>query len=80
MSWYELRLRSLSYNRQQKNELYRTREICYQIYISNWMSKKTPMTKEKYWPIDKKEPVVTDSMVEAFRKAKEKYNKEKDGR
>jgi len=58
-----------------------TREVCYQIYVSNFYGKKgqRPISKDRYWAIDKKEPVVTDRHLEALRKAQEKYKREKNG-
>ena len=62
----------------QKEKQYLVREVCYQIYLSNWMSKKKPMSKDRYWDIDNKTSVtVTDSMKERIKRAKEQYKKEK---
>ena len=78
MTWAEFRIRLFAYKRMQKEKHYLVREVCYQIYLSNWMSKKKPMSKDRYWDIDNKTSVtVTDSIKERIKRAQEQYKKEK---
>ena len=42
------------------------------------MSKKKPMSKDRYWDIDNKTSItVTDSMKERIKRAQEQYKREK---
>ncbi len=48
------------------------REISYQTYLSGWMdSKRKPVSKERYFPIDTINKGVDEGMKEALRKARE---------
>lgn len=52
------------------------REVAYQTYLSGWMSKKKPLSKDKYWSLDDKPKVkVTERQKEVIRKAQEEYKK-----
>lgn len=90
MTWAEFRIRSFAYNRQrkreeqlEKNAVLRTREICYQIYVSNWMdSKRKPVSKEKYWSIGEDNKIDDDRLDRIrtrIKEAQEQYKKEKNG-
>ncbi len=81
MTWSEFRIRMYAYHRQQKQEIYRTREVAYELYVIRHgiFGKGSPLSKERYWSIDNDAPDVTESQIKAFRKAKEKYNREKNG-
>ena len=84
MTWAEFRIRSFAYNRETKrndtNELLRTREICYQIYVSNWMNpKRKPMSKDKYWSLEEKkvDDAKMDRIRQRIKEAQEQYKKDK---
>ena len=80
MTWAEFRTRVFAYNRMERVKDYRFREVAYQIYVSNNFSKKQPISKHQYWSIGKEQkPKVSDSMRETILKAREKYNKDKNG-
>lgn len=79
MTWAEFTLRLFSYNRQQKNEWYKVREICYQVYTSNWGDpKKKPISKEQYLPLDgKKKKQMSDVMRKRILEVKSQFLKDK---
>lgn len=77
MTWAEFRIRLFAHQRMQRNELYKVREICYQIYVSNYYGKGKPVSKERYWPIDKKKPIDVERIKNVMKKAYLKYNQEK---
>ena len=52
MRWNEFRIRLYALKRQQKRQELLTREVCYQIYVSNHFGKKRPVSKQRYWRID----------------------------
>lgn len=55
-----------------------TREVAYASYVSGWMSKTKPPSKDKFWPIGtKKKTGATDKMKEAMRAAWARYEEEK---
>jgi len=80
MSWAEFRIRLFSYNRQEKNDWYKVREVCYQIYVSNWQNpKKKPISKERYLPLNSnpKRGGFTDAQLKRILEVKEVYNNKK---
>ena len=80
MTWAEFRIRVFAYNRMERVKDYRTREIAYQVYVSNHYGKKKPMSKHQYWAIGKEQtPMVSETMRQRIKKAREQYNKEKNG-
>ena len=77
MSWAEFRIRQFAYNRRQKEELFRVREIAYASLVGPHLQK-VP-TKEQYMPLEGKKSV-TETMKERMRKAVLEYKKQKDAK
>jgi len=73
MTWAEYRIRLFAHKRKEKKEWLKIREIAYQVYVSNWYSKKRPLSKERYMPIENKKQVVPDHVREAIKNAQEEY-------
>ena len=81
MTWREFHLRKIGFERSEKREWYRTREIGYASLIGGGVDPKK-LTKEKYIPLDgphKSTSIMTDSMKEALAKAREIAQKQIDG-
>ena len=80
MTWAEFQIRLIAYQRTERKEWYKSRLVAYQVYLSNWQSKKKPSSIEKYLPLDEaKKSKITDAHRQAFLQALDKYNKEKNG-
>ena len=80
MTWREFHLRKIGFERSEKREWYRTREVGYASLIGGGVDPKK-LTKEKYIPLDEAKPngIMTDSMKEALAKAREIAQKQIDG-
>ena len=81
MTWREFHLRKIGFERSEKREWYRTREVGYASLIGGGVDPKK-LTKEKYIPLDepqKSTSIMTDSMKEALAKAREIAQKQIDG-
>ena len=81
MTWREFHLRKIGFERSEKREWYRTREVGYASLIGGGVDPKK-LTKEKYIPLDgpqKSTLIMTDSMKEALAKAREIAQKQIDG-
>ena len=81
MTWREFHLRKIGFERAEKREWYRTREVGYASLIGGGVDPKK-LTKEKYIPLDgpkKSTSIMTDSMKEAMRIAREKANLQLNG-
>ena len=78
MTWAEFMIRLYAYNRQQKKEWYKVREICYQIYTSNWMdSKRKPVSKERYMPLEgTKVNKPNEKMLERIKQVQKEYHEQ----
>ena len=79
MTWAEFRIRLFSYKRQQLNDLYKVREVTYQIYVSNWQSKKKPLSKSRFWNLEGNKNKMTELMRKRIIDVKAIYNKERNG-
>lgn len=78
MSWAEFLIRSIGFKRQREYEMSMFREVAYSSYVSGWMGKTKPPSKEKFWPIgSKKTTGVSPEQMEAFKRAREQYLKDK---
>ena len=81
MTWREFHLRKIGFERAEKREWYRTREVGYASLIGGGVDPKK-LTKEKYIPLDgpqKSTSIMTDNMKEALAKAREIAQKQIDG-
>ena len=81
MTWREFHLRKIGFERAEKREWYRTREVGYASLIGGGVDPKK-LTKEKYIPLDgpqKSTSIMTDSMKEALAKARKISQKQIDG-
>lgn len=78
MSWAEFIIRSLGFKRKREFEMMMYREVAYASYVSGWMGKSKPPSKQKFWPIGEQKVGLTDEMKQAFLKAKEQYRKDKE--
>ena len=80
MTWREFHLRRIGFERSEKREWYRTREVGYASLIGGGVDPKK-LTKEKYMPLDEAKPngIMTDSMKEALAKAREIAQKQLNG-
>ena len=78
MTWAEFRIRLFAYKRIQKEKHYLVREVAYQIYVSNYMGKGKPLSKDRYWSLDESKRIkMTDSMKEKILKAQLEYQNRK---
>lgn len=78
MTWAEFQIRAFAYWRCEERHDLRAREIAWTSLIgSHYNPKKLPKTKDKFWPVGKKQSNATDGMRETIRKAQEEYFKEK---
>lgn len=75
MTWAEFRIRLHAFKRNEKRAWYHTREICYQIYVSNWLdSKKKPMPKNQYMRLDtEKSGVLSKAQIDRIEQVKKEY-------
>ena len=80
MTWREFHLRRIGFERSEKREWYRTREVGYASLIGGGVDPKK-LTKEKYMPLDEAKPngIMTDGMKEALAKAREIAQKQLNG-
>ncbi len=78
MSWAEFRIRQYGYNRKQKQEWFKIREIASASIIGPHLDPKKLPSKQLYMPLDKKG--VTDKMAVRMKEAIDKYKEEKDAR
>ena len=80
MTWREFHLRRIGFERSEKREWYRTREVGYASLIGGGVDPKK-LTKEKYMPLDENQNKyrVTEEGFAALKLAQEKYLKEKNG-
>lgn len=80
MTWREFHLRRIGFERSEKREWYRTREVGYASLIGGGVDPKK-LTKEKYMPLDDTKPkgIMTDGMKEAMARAREIAQKQLNG-
>ena len=80
MTWREFHLRKIGFERSEKREWYRTREVGYASLIGGGVDPKK-LTKEKYMPLDEvqSKSIMTDSMKEALARARETAQKQLNG-
>lgn len=81
MTWAEFRLRLISFNRQEENELYKLRRLAWITYIAPHQDPKKMrgLKEDSWWKIGKKEiKRVSDEGKERFRKAYIDYLKKKE--
>jgi len=79
MSWAEFRIRLFAYKRKDLDEWYKVREVAYYSYVSGWMSKKKPPSKEQFLPLGTKKGVpdeLKDLIKKRSEQAKEQYFKD----
>ena len=77
MTWAEFRIRLFAYQRVEKRDWYKVREIAYASLIGPHCDpKKLPKTKESFMPMNEKSGV-SKSMIEQMKKAQAQYLKDK---
>lgn len=78
MTWAEFRIRQFAYRREEKSRWYHTRFIAYHALIgSHYNPKKIPKSIDRFMQLDdKKLKKLTDTQLEAMRKAQAKYLQE----
>jgi len=76
MTWREFQLRLLGYQREQKNDWFKVREVAYLIYLSI-PQKGTKMSKEKFMPLENKtvKPVNNEVKEWYLQEIQNYYNK-----
>jgi hypothetical protein len=78
MTWAEFLIRQHAYNRIDKNEWYKVREIAYASLIGSHSDpKKLPNSKEKFIPLDDNNDFELEKMRQTISKAREEYNTKK---
>lgn len=79
MSWREFQLRSIGFQRKEKNDWLKVREIAYNSLIGSHLDpKKIPKSKERYMPLDgNSEKKVSDKQKEMFMNAFKNYLNER---
>lgn len=76
MTWAEFQIRLFAYNRMQKNEWFKIREIAWASLVGSHQDpKKLPKSKEAFMPLNGNKPKqgVSEAQKEAFRKAMQEY-------
>lgn len=78
MTWAEFRIRLHAWERQEKRELYRLRELAWVIYNAPYQDpKKMKKNIDSFWSIEpKKGSEVTEKMRQRMKEAVEKYQDE----
>tara|TARA_R110000803_G_scaffold63443_1_gene124108 strand:- start:6531 stop:6788 length:258 start_codon:yes stop_codon:yes gene_type:complete len=78
MTWAEFRIRSYAYQRMQKTEWFKIRELAWASTIGPHLDpKKLPKSKEAFIPLDLKgKEELNDKRKEAFIKARLKYEQQ----
>jgi hypothetical protein len=79
MTWAEFRIRQYGYNRMQKDEWFKLREIAYASIIGPHLDPKKVPPKDKYMPLSEEKSGVSDRMKARMREAINKYKKETNG-
>lgn len=79
MSWAEFRIRQYGYNRRQKDEWFKIREIAYASYIAPSVDLKKIPSKEQFMPLEGKKGV-SDKIKERMKEAVNKYKEEKNAK
>lgn len=76
MSWREFQLRRIGYEREQKTDWYKVREISYWVYMSI-PTKGKKASKQEFMPIEQKvvETVSKDNVMDYFLMLHEDYMK-----
>lgn len=80
MSWREFLLRQIGYNREQKNEWFKVREIAYSALTGAHIDpKKLPKSKEDFIPLDgrRKNKKVSEETKEKFVEFYKKWQNER---
>ena len=80
MTWREFHLRRIGFERSEKREWYRTREVGYASLIGGGVDPKK-LTKEKYMPLDENQNKyqVTEDGFAALKREQEKYLEQANG-
>lgn len=75
MTWAEFQIRLFAYNRMQKNEWFKIRELAWASLVGSHQDpKKMPKSKEAFMPLDSKpKRGVSDAQKEAFKLAMQQY-------
>lgn len=79
MTWAEFLIRLHGFRRGQENDMMMLRELSWIVYTAPHNDpKKIKKTKDTFWPIKKAvSSSKRENMIEAFKKAQEKYLEEK---
>jgi hypothetical protein len=80
MSWREFLLRQIGYQREQKNEWYKVREIAYCALVGSHQDpKKLPKNKENFIPLEgqKQKKGVSDDTKQKFIELYKKWQNER---
>ncbi len=80
MTWREFHLRRIGFERSEKREWYRTREVGYASLIGGGVDPKK-LSKEKYMPLDENQNKyqVTEDGFAALKREQEKYLEQANG-
>ena len=80
MTWREFNLRRIGFERSEKREWYRTREVGYASLIGGGVDPKK-LTKEKYMPLEETQSKyqVTEDGFAALKREQEKYLEKANG-
>ena len=78
MTWAEFRIRQFGYNRKQKDEWFKLREIAYASIIGPHLDPKKVPDKEKYMPL-KDEVGINERIKARMKEAINKYKTEING-
>ena len=82
MTWAEFQIRLFAFNRIEKRENLRAREIAYNSYIGGSMNLKKLPTKKQFWDLGIKKaiPKVNKQAMEFFKQAQQEYNNRHNGK
>ena len=85
MTWAEFRIRSYAYQRMQKTEMYKLRELAWASTIGPHLDpKKLPKSKEAFMPLElekkrKRDKEIADRFIEARQKYEQLKDKKSNG-
>ena len=79
MTWAEFRIRLYAYNRVEKREWYKVREMAWASLIGKHINpKELPKTKEAFMPLDSENKTdISEAVIERIKAAQNQYLKDK---
>lgn len=79
MSWAEFLIRSIGFKRARDYEQMLFREVAYSAFVSGWMGKTKPPSKQKFWPIGSDQAGPNKAQLEKLKEVREAIKQRKNG-